>query len=176
MEVYPHEEAEIYALFLSVKSCHLDWQVSSVAQVFDVLGPVFSAVEHLAFEHKVHSQTSEEHNEVDRSKWRKLLSLFGNVKTLRIAKGLVKELTGCLESDDGELPLEVLPELQQLTYSGSEDTSDAFTPLIDARQNAGVPLALVHCSPSPGHEYSLSSLEPLSIASASGEAGSDPDA
>jgi hypothetical protein len=69
---------------------------------------------------EVHSRSSEEHNEVDRTEWRKLLRSFSNVKTLRVDDGLVKELSRSLRLDDGELPLELLPELQELTYSGPE--------------------------------------------------------
>ena len=141
--VYPHEEAEMYSLSITVRCYHLDWQVSSAAQIFNALSPVLSEVEHLTLEHQVHWQSSEEHNEVDRTEWRKLLTSFRNVKTLRIAKGLVEEFTRCLKSDDGEHPLQILPELQELTYFGNGDTSDAFTPLIEARQNAGRPLTLV---------------------------------
>ena len=32
--------------------------------------------------------------------------------------GLVEELCRCLAPEDGELPLEPLPELPELTYSG----------------------------------------------------------
>ena len=142
VEVYPHE-AEIYALSFTVNCCHLDWQVSSAAQIFNALSPVFSAVEHLTFEYREHSRSSEEHNEIDPTEWHKLLSSFRNVKTLRIATGLVEELTHCLKLSEGELPLELLPELQELTYSGSGNTSDSLTPFIDARQNAGRPINLV---------------------------------
>ena len=47
--------------------------------------------------------------------------------------GLVAELSRCLRPDDGELPgpLELLPELQELTYSGS---GDAFNSFIDNRK------------------------------------------
>ena len=142
VEVYPYEEADTYALLIIVNCCHLDWQVSSVAQIFNALSPVISAVEQLTFTHEVHGQSSEEHNEVDRSEWRKLLSSFRNVKSLRIATGLVKELSLCLQSDDGELPLELLPELQELTYSGSGDSGNAFTSFINARLDAGRPITL----------------------------------
>jgi hypothetical protein len=100
-------------------------------------------VEHLTLVHKVHSQSSEEHNEVDRTEWRKLLGSFSNVKTLRIQDGLVGELSHCLRLEDGEHPLELLPELQELTYSGSGSANDTFTPFIDARRNAGRPLTLI---------------------------------
>ena len=172
-DVYPHEEATMYDLRIIVNCGHLDWQVSSMAQIFKVLGPVFSAVEHLTFEHWEHT---EEHNEVDRIEWRKLLSSFRNVKTLHIATGLVEELSRCLQPDEGELYLELLPELQELTYSENGDAGNAFTSFINARQDAGRTLTLVRRSPSPDPGSCVSSLEPSSIIPASGEAGSVLDA
>ena len=175
VEVYPHEEAKMHALSIIVDCLHLDWQVSSAAQIFSSLSPLFSAVEHLTLVHEVHSQSSEEHNEADRTKWRQLLGSFKNVKTLRISEGLVEELSRCLELGDGELPLELLPELQELTYSGSGNTSDAFTSFINARQDAGRPLTLVRRSPSPDRSASVQPLEPPSTTPAGDEAGSNPN-
>ena len=103
---------------------------------------IFSVVEYLTLAHRVHSQSSEEHNEVDRTEWRKLLRSFSNVKTLRIDDGLVRELSRCLQLEDGEHPLELLPELQELRYPGSSDADDAFTSFIDARQNTDRPVIL----------------------------------
>ncbi len=152
VEMYLREEADpkIYALILNVFCGHLDWQVSSVAQIFDALNQIFSPVEHLTLEHEVHNQSSEEHNEVDYAEWRKLLRSFSNVKTLTVEDGLVKKLACCLRLDDGELPLDLLPELQELTYSGTGDVgdaftsfTDAFTPFTDARQKTGRPVTLV---------------------------------
>ena len=171
VHVYPHEEAEMYALSVGVICWHLDWQVSSVAQIFNSLSPVFSAVEHLTFELEVHSQSSAEHDEADRTKWRQLLGSFRNVKTLRIAEGLVEEMSRCLELDDGELPLELLPELQELTYFGSSNIGEAFTSFIGARQDAGRPLTLVRRSPSPDRSSSVLPEPPL-IPPANNEAGS----
>ena len=180
VEVYPPGEAKMKAAFIIFAFCwHLDWQVSSVAQIFNSLGHLFSAVEHLTFEHKVHSQSSEAHNEVDRTEWRKLLRLFRNVKTLYIGNGLVEQLSRSLDLEDGEPPLELLPELQELTYSGSGNTGDTFTSFIDARQNADRAINLFRRSPSPGSvhipsEHSERS-EPSSITRASSEAGNDFD-
>jgi hypothetical protein len=128
---------------VNVDCWHLDWQVFSVAQIFNALSQIFSAVEHLTLEHKVHSQSSEEHNEVDRTEWRKLLRSFSNVKTLDINYGLVRQLSHCLRLEDGEHPLDLLPELQELAYPGSSDADGAFTPFIDVRQNAGRPVTLI---------------------------------
>jgi hypothetical protein len=106
-------------------------------------------VEHLTLKHEVHSQSSEEGDDVDRIEWRNLLRSFSNVKILRVEDGLVEELSHCLRLEDGEIPLELLPELQELTYLGSRDTGDAFTSFIDARRNAGRPVTLVLHNPNP---------------------------
>jgi hypothetical protein len=90
-----------------------------VAQISNSLGQFLSAVEHLALANDVHSWSSEEHDEVDRTEWRKLFRLFRNVKILRIAEGLVEDLSRCLQLEDGELLLKLLPELQELTYLGA---------------------------------------------------------
>ena len=152
-DVFFHGEAE-FSLSIVVLSWNLDWQVSSIAQISDSLSQKFPVVEHLAFEHDVHDRSSEEHNEVDRTEWRKLLGSFSKVKTLHIDHGLVGELSRILRPDSEELPLELLPELQELTVTGSDDISDAFTPFIDARQNAGHPVTLAR---SPGVSNSSSS-------------------
>ena len=165
-------EAGAYAFGVRVDCWHLDWQVSSVAQISIALSQVFSAVEHLTLRHKVHGQSSEEHNDVDRILWHKLLKSFSNVKTLRVEDGLIEELSRCLWLEDGELPL-LLPELQELTYSGIRDTGDAFTPFINARQNAGRPVTLVRRSPRP--RPSKPSSDDPAITSANGEAGNDID-
>ena len=121
-----------------VHCLHLDWQVSSVAQIFNSLIQISSTVEHLTLRHKTHGQSSEEHNAIDPTEWRELLRSFSNVKALDVDDGLVEELSRSL-LDDGKLPLEILPELQELTYSGR---GNVFKPFIDARQDAGRPVSL----------------------------------
>ena len=135
-------EAKMYNLEMAFHCSHLDWQVSSVVQMFNSLNLISSTVEHLSLKHRVHRRSSDEHNEVDRTEWRKLLRPFSNVKTVHVDDGLVKELSRSLRLDDGELPLETLPELQELTYSEDDDTRDAFKSFIDARQDAGRPVTL----------------------------------
>jgi hypothetical protein len=142
-----------------------------MAQISNALSQVFSAVEFLTLRHEVHIQSSDEHNNVNRMEWCNLLRSFGNVKTLRVEDGLVADLSHCLRLEDGELPLEILPELQELIYLGSHDTGDVFTSFIDSRQNAGCPVTLVRESPSP----SESSFKTPAITSATGEAGNDLD-
>ena len=137
------EDPKTISLSVLVYCWHLDWQVSSLAQIFNSLNQLFSPVEHLVLDYMAHSLSSEEHNEIDPTEWHKLLRSFSNVKTFRIIDGLVEELSRCLRPDDGDLPLELLPELQELTYSGSGDDGDAFKSFVDARQNAGRPVTLI---------------------------------
>jgi hypothetical protein len=167
-------EAGTYPFVVTIDCWHLDWQVFSAAQIYNVLSQVFSAVEHLTLEHEVHSQSSEEHNDIDRIEWRNLLRSFSNVKIVRVEDGLVEELSRCLRLD-GELPLELLPELQELTYYASRDTGDIFTSFIASRQNAGRPVTLVRHNPSPSPSESSFKAETPAITSASGEAGNNLD-
>ena len=149
MRMYLREGAEVYAL-LNICCCHLDWQISSMTQVFDSLTRLFSRVEHLTIEHRVHNRSTEEHNEVDRAEWCKLLRSFSNVKTFCVSDGLVKEFSRCLRlGADNEELLELLPELQELTYSGSGDTIDAFKLFMQARRNAGRPVTLTFVDKGP---------------------------
>ena len=111
-----------------------------MAQISNSLGQFLSAVEHLALAHDVHSWSSEEHDEVNRTEWRKLLRLFRNV-TLQIDE----ELSRCLQLEDGEL----LPELQELTYAVIGDIGDAFASFVDARQNTDHPITITQVRPSP---------------------------
>ncbi|KAF8490324.1 hypothetical protein F5888DRAFT_1638120 [Russula emetica] len=119
VEVYYHEEAKTYyALVIDVDCWHLDCQVSSTAQILNTLSQKFSAVEHLTSGHEVHSWSSKEHNEVDRTEWCKLLRSFSNVKTLSVDDGLVRELSCCLQLDDGELPRSFLPSCRSSHFQG----------------------------------------------------------
>jgi hypothetical protein len=142
--VYPHKGAMEYAFYMHVTCRHLDWQVASAAQVFDVLSPVFSTVESVILDYRRHFVSSEWRNEADRTQWRKLLRSFRNVKTLRVPDGLTGELAHSLRPGDGELPMELVPELKVLEYS-ADDAGDAFTAFIDARRTAGHPVTLVRC-------------------------------
>ncbi|KAH9981810.1 hypothetical protein BJV74DRAFT_887316 [Russula compacta] len=140
MTVFPHTRAKMYSLDIAVGSGHLDSQVASVVQLFNSLGEVFSAVERLTIEYKRHSISSEWNNEADRTQWRELFRSFSNVKTLRVDDGIVTQLSDSLRSDDGESPMDVLPELKELSYPASG--GDPFTAFIDARQKAGHPVTL----------------------------------
>ena len=135
VEVYPRKDWEpgMYALSFCVRCKHPDRQVFSVAQIFNPLSQILTTVEHLTLEREVHDLLSEEDNEVDPTAWHKLFRSFSKVKTLRVGDSLVEEVSRSLRLEDGELPVYVLPELQELRYFGSGDSGDAFTSFTNAR-------------------------------------------
>ena len=135
--VYPYRETNVYAFSIVVTSYHLDWQASSMAQILNSLSQIFSAVERLVLQRDVRSESSEEHNDVNHTEWRKLLRPFSNVKTLEINERLVNDISRCLELEDEGPGLELLPKLRLLEYSSS---GNAFTSFVDARRNAGHPV------------------------------------
>ncbi|KAI0286302.1 hypothetical protein BC826DRAFT_95114 [Russula brevipes] len=139
--VYPSEESRRNAFNIIMSPLTFAEQISSVAQVFSELSPVFSAVEHLTLETEEHRVRSAMQSEVD---WRRLLRSLSNVKTLHVADGLALEVSRSLQLRDGESPMELLPKLEQLSFSGKGDVGNAFSPFIDARQNAGSPVLLVY--------------------------------
>jgi len=142
VSVYPYKGARTYAMYMSVRCGHLDWQVASLAQILSVLRTALSTVEDITLESRGRNMSSEWREEADHTQWRDLLGSFGNVKTLRVRTGLVRKLARSLRSDDGESPVELLPELKELSYSPLCDIN-AFTSFIDARCIAGRPVTLV---------------------------------
>ena len=167
-----------HVISIAVYSSPLDSQVYSVARIFDSIGQIFSTVEYLDLHYQ---EFYEQQNVFERTEWRRLLRPFGNVRTLCIAEELVEGVAGCLWVEDGEDPLELLPELQELRYSGTADTGDVFSSFTNARQNAGRPVTVVfRARPETPLSRSLSqsSLESSSAVtwdSEVAEAGSDLD-
>ena len=142
--LYPRERNHrAYALDLHIFCRHLDWQVSSVAQIFTVLSPVFSEVVDLTLGYFEHVSSPEWHYEADRTQWRDLLRSFHSVKTLIVYSPLTRELSRSLRPADGESPVDLLPDLKELEYFKYSSASDSFSSFIDARQLAGRPVTLV---------------------------------
>ena len=149
--LYFHPDQWCYPCSFGISNSwmRINGHISSMSQIVDALGQVLSVVEHLILDREVYYLSPGQgfEVEVDRTELHKLLRPFVNVKSLRVNHRLVKEFSRSLQLDDGELPLEILPELQELTYSaGSFDVT--FASFIDARQNAGHPVSLVRRSPS----------------------------
>jgi hypothetical protein len=143
---YPHKGAKMYNLCVSYGASNFDWQVRSIAQVCHMIRTIFSAVEHLSLEYDRHFIYPSWNCEPDRSQWRELLRSFGSAKTLYVDGELVEQLSRVLQPGEGESSLELLPELQELSYPAIASSLDVFTPFIDARRRAGRSVTTVHTS------------------------------
>ena len=134
VRLYLREEAEVYVLSMTV--FHTG---RTEGQIFSSLSQKLSTVVHLSLGDK----TSYLHHwrGVDpTTEWREFLRFFIHVKTLLRPRSVCRgslSLSGIVR---WRAPLGLLPELQELTHSGS---GDAFTSFVDARRSAGRPVTLV---------------------------------
>jgi hypothetical protein len=111
-------------------------QITSAMQILHTLTPILSVVEQLML------TDLQRFNEINRTQWRELLRLFNNVKVLHLTRDAVWGVSCSLCSENGGLPLELLPDLEELTYLGN-DIGDAFVPFINERQAVGHPVRLI---------------------------------
>jgi len=141
----PREGDKVDAFYMHVSCQSLDWQVACAAQIFDTIGSAFTSVKrlHLQFGERESSSEGDDVIDVDLTDWRVLLGSFNNGETLLIDDGLIKDLSLSLQWDDGEPPLDLLPQLKELVYSANGDVDDAFTSFIRAREVAGHSVSLV---------------------------------
>jgi len=142
--MYPREGTPMYSLYMDISSIPLHWQVVSATQIFHQLRTVFSCVEHLSLEFWRYSPavTFGVNEDFTHINWGELLRPFSNAKTLRLDDGLMGPLSHSLQ--DGELLTELLPELKVLEYPASKGPENLFSAVIDARNNAGHPITVVH--------------------------------
>ena len=150
--------------FMQVLCRHLDWQVSSMAQIFDTLGPLFSAVTELNLDCRTHTSSSQVHNQVDCTLWRKLFRSFRHVKTIRVNRGLIGEASHFLRLD-GESPPELFPDLKELICPHGSVDDKTFAAFIHDREAAGhAPKLIREPSPTdPEHYYFYSSTRKYTI-------------
>ena len=122
--VYPRDGGEKWAFRMDVDCEELDWQVSSVAEIFDELSQAFSTVENLTLRMGNLSPDSEGRSEVVRTEWWRFLNSFGNVNTVWVDYP-VKEFTRRFRLE-GEGPfLGMIPERHYL--SDLSDDNDTFS-------------------------------------------------
>jgi hypothetical protein len=108
-------------------------------------------VEVLILDYRKHTRPSE----ASPSQWRKLLTSFHNVKTLRVHNGLVDGISRSLDLGGG-LPLGLLPELKELECFGTSDARGALNAFINACQVAGCPVRLFQATCCPQASTTMS--------------------
>jgi len=136
--VSSREEFNDGTFSLRVSCKPFDWQIYSATQLCGALLPVLSAAEGLTLDFDEEDLPSDWQDEVDAMMWHGLLWPFSGVRKLRIGYPLASELSNALESDNTELVLGLLPELQELeAWVEHGHLNKAFETFIDARQLAG---------------------------------------
>jgi len=147
VKMHSYQGDVIRQVNVHVKCGRSDRQVSSMVQILNALSPMFSAVEavRVALRYPLWPEELDD-IVVDPTQWCELLRLFGPVNTLQLegdeVNQLVAELSRSLRVNDGESPMELLPDLKNLIYSGRV-SGDPFKAFIDARKKAGHPVTLV---------------------------------
>jgi len=138
---YPRGAVGLNVSILYLDSRTFHRQMNSAVRIFDSLGTLFSAVASLTLGYERNTRLEDQDTDADRTRWRKILRTFRNVKSLRIEDRHTGDLTRSLQLDHGEPPMDLLPQLRELL--SREDIGGIFPAFADARQKAGRPVSLV---------------------------------
>ncbi|KAF8495549.1 hypothetical protein F5888DRAFT_564353 [Russula emetica] len=131
-------------LSLQINCESLDWQLDSAAQVCGALGTVLSAIEELTLDLNVDGMPSDWENTLEGMLWHELLLPFTGVRKLHIGSSLTLQLSQALQSDAGELVLELLPEVEELEVQLVIDHANAaFSLFLESRESVGRPVQLL---------------------------------
>jgi len=128
---------------LHVSCGPFDSPSDSATQVCGALVPVLSFAEKLILRSEEPSLPSDWQDEVDGIAWHDLLGPFSNMKKLYISHAFASGFSSAMQSDDAELVLGPLPELQELEVElGITQAHIAFAGFVNSRQLAGRPVRL----------------------------------
>jgi hypothetical protein len=131
-------------LTLQINCESLDWQLDSAAQVCGALGTVLSAIEELTLDLNVDGMPSDWENTLEGMLWHELLLPFTGVRKLHIGSSLTLQLSQAMQSDAGELVLELLPEVEELEVQLEIDHANAaFSLFLESRESVGRPVQLL---------------------------------
>lgn len=123
---------------LQINCESLDWQLDSAAQVCGALGTVLSVIGELTLDLNVDGMPSDWENTLEVMLWHELLLPFIGVRKLHISSSLTLQLSQALQSDAGELVLELLPEVEELDVQLEIDHANAaFALFLEIRESVG---------------------------------------
>ena len=131
-------------LSLQINCESLDWLLDCAAQVCSALGTVMSAIEELTLDLNVDGMPSDWEDTLEGMLWRELLLPFIGVRKLHIGSSLTLQLSQALQSDVGELVLELLPEVEELDVQLEIDHANAaFSLFLENRVSVDRPVRLL---------------------------------
>jgi len=127
-------------LTLRISCRPLDWQYSSLSQVFN------SALSYLNFEHlEIEGFRHRRQDDMENAQWLEVLHPFTSVKDLVLGGNSIEVVAPALEDLAGERVTEVLPALQNLLVESrqpSEAVKKAIGKFISARRLEGRPVTV----------------------------------
>jgi hypothetical protein len=143
---------------LGIKCERLDWQLSSMTQIFSQQLRLLSHVEHFEIrepDYSLHRVGWEDDPDMDPSQWLELFRLLVAVQSLYVSERLVHRVAAALKELTRDVAMEVLPALRILSLEGlgfqpsSESVQGAIKSFVTTRQLANKPVTIQPWEPFP---------------------------
>jgi len=129
-------------LGFGISCSQLDWQLSSLIQVYNSTLSTPSTLERLNV-HEAQDSPLHWQDDIENTQWLELFHPFTNVKNLYLSEKVALCVAPSLQGLSGEQVIEVLPALQNLFLDGlqpSGPVEEAFRGFVAARQLSGRPV------------------------------------
>ena len=136
---------------LGIKCERLDWQLSSMTQIFSQQLALLSHVEHFEIrepDYSLHRIGWEDDPDMDPSQWLELFRLLIAVQSLYVSERLVHRVAAALKELTRDVAMEVLPALRILSLEGlglqpsSESVQGAIKSFVTTRQLTNNPVTI----------------------------------
>ena len=124
----------------------LDWQISSMAEIFETLSPTLSHVEQLNVGTPNIFQSGQDEIDLIQLDFLDLFRQFVNAKRLYLTGGSVSHVTVALGQITGQQAVTVLPELREIYVGDHAELSSAqsdLAPFIAAREHSTHPVFIL---------------------------------
>jgi hypothetical protein len=133
-------------LMLGIRRERLDWQLSSMTQIFSQQLPLLSHVEQLEISELLSMIPAwRDDPDMDSSQWLELFRLFVAAQNLYVSESLVSPVARALQDLTGQMATEVLPVMRTLFLEGlgpSGPVHEAMKSFATARQLAHQPVVI----------------------------------
>jgi hypothetical protein len=129
---------------LKVSCREMDWQLSSMAQVFTSFFPSICMVEHLYMSETSYSLPQWQ-DDIDTTQWLEIFEPFTAVKNIYLTKAFAQHIAHALQELVGSEMIEVLPTLQNIfleAYLPSGPPLEGIGKFIAARQLSDHPITV----------------------------------
>ena len=130
---------------LRISCKKLDWQLSSLAQVFTSFFPSIDMVEHL-YIYRPRNLPSQWQDDIENGQWLEILDPFTAVTDLCVCKEFAQCITPALQELVEERVMDVLPALESLFLEELQPTGpvqEAIGQFVAARRVLGHPMAVI---------------------------------